>query len=89
MLLRLQLLHILALCGIMKFSVFFRLSRVWYSRFAFVLSGQLISRPPLLRSSLLSRVGGGFHRGFPLLSQSLAAAICHKDYTVVLRLFTY
>ena len=35
--------------------------------------------------SLLYIVGGGFHRGFPLLSQSLAAAICHttsKDYSV-------
>jgi len=43
-------------------------------------------RPSLLRSSLLSRVGGVFHRGFPLLSQSLAAAICHttsKDYSMV------
>ena len=31
----------------------------------------------LLYAYLLSLVGGGFHRGFPLLSQSLATAIRH------------
>ena len=31
----------------------------------------------LLYAYLLSLVGGDFHRGFPLLSQSLAAAIRH------------
>ena len=38
----------------------------------------------LLCVSLLSLVGGGLHRSFPLLSQSLAAAILHttsKDYS--------
>ena len=39
----------------------------------------------LLYAYLLSLAGGGFHRGFPLLSQSLAAAIRHttsKDYSL-------
>ena len=38
-----------------------------------------------IRVSLTILVGGGFHRGFPLLSQSLAAAIRHttsKDYSL-------
>jgi hypothetical protein len=36
---------------------------------------------------LLYSIVGGFHRGFPLLRQSLAAAILHttsKDYSIVL-----
>ena len=52
--------------------------------------GWVYSWLSLLRSSLLSRVGGVFHRGFPLLNQSLAAAICHttsKDTVPTLTIF--
>ena len=45
-----------------------------------------VHSPPVLKLV----IGGVFHRGFPLLSQSLAAAICHttsKDYCIVMAYF--